>query len=132
MDMHTEFILSQKDSRPMYIQIIEQVKQKVAVGDWESGQELPSIRALAANLKISVITIKRAYLELEREGIIITRQGKGSYIADSPNIGEMLYKQELQDCLERAVELSRIMGLSITDLQNQLSALQEKKQKETS
>ena len=61
----------------MYLQIMDQVRRRVAVGDWPPGQELPSIRALAASIQVSVITVKRAYLELEREGVIVTRQGRG-------------------------------------------------------
>ena len=65
----------------MYLQIVEQIKQRVSVGDWVSGQEIPSIRQLAVALCVSVITVKRAYLELEREGVIVTQHGKGSMVA---------------------------------------------------
>ena len=132
MNIYSGLVLSQKDGRPMYLQIIEQVKQKVAIGDWKTGQEIPSIRALAVSLKISVITIRRAYLELEREGVIVTRQGKGSFIADSPDLGENLSRKELQEHLERAVELSIYMGLSPADLQSRLRKTQEKAKMEAS
>ena len=79
--MHSDLVISQSDGRPMYLQIMEQVKQRVAVGDWAPGDEIPSIRQLAMALRVSVITIKRAYLELEREGVIVTQHGKGSIIA---------------------------------------------------
>ena len=65
----------------MYLQIMEQIRHRIAVGDWEPGRELPSIRALAASVQVSVITVKRAYLELEREGVIVTRHGIGSFVA---------------------------------------------------
>ena len=61
----------------MYLQIMEQIRHRIAVGDWQPGQEIPSIRALAVATAVSVITVKRAYLELERAGVIVTRQGKG-------------------------------------------------------
>jgi DNA-binding transcriptional MocR family regulator len=61
----------------MYLQIMEQIKRRIAVGDWKAGEALPSIRQLAADLQVSVITVKRAYLELEREGVIATQHGKG-------------------------------------------------------
>ena len=67
----------------MYLQIMEHVKQKVMVGDWPPGHALPSIRELAASIRVSVITVKRAYLDLESEGVIVTRHGKGSFVADS-------------------------------------------------
>ena len=66
----------------MYLQIMEQIRRRIAVGDWQPGHELPSIRALAAAIQVSVITVKRAYLELERDGVIVTRQGKGSFVAE--------------------------------------------------
>ncbi len=71
----------------MYLQIMEQIRHRVAVGDWQPGQEIPSIRAMAVDLRVSVITVKRAYLELEREGVIVSRQGRGSFIADKVDLG---------------------------------------------
>ena len=84
--MHSELVISHADRRPMYLQIMEQIRHRIAVGDWQPGAELPSIRALAASLQVSVITVKRAYLELERDGVIVTRQGKGSFVADSADL----------------------------------------------
>ena len=72
--MSSTFVISQTDKRPIYLQIMEQIKQRVAVGDWIEGQDIPSIRQLAVDLQVSVITVKRAYLELEREGVIVTQQ----------------------------------------------------------
>jgi DNA-binding transcriptional MocR family regulator len=63
--MHTPLSISHADRRPMYLQIMEQIRHLVAVGTWAGGDEIPSLRSLAADLRISVITIKRAYLELE-------------------------------------------------------------------
>ena len=80
--MYSGINISQTDARPMYLQILEQIRARVAAGDWPPGKELPSIRALAAALNVSVITIKRAYLDLESEGVIVTRHGKGSFVAD--------------------------------------------------
>lgn len=76
--MSSLIVISQSGSRPIYLQIMEQIRQKVAVGEWKPGESIPSIRALAVELQVSVITVKRAYLELEREGIIVTQHGKGS------------------------------------------------------
>jgi transcriptional regulator, GntR family len=75
------FALSQKDGRPMYLQIMEQIKQRVAQGDWAQGEKVPSIRELAVATSVSVITVKRAYQELEREGVLVTQQGIGSFVA---------------------------------------------------
>ena len=71
--MNGALILSQADKRPMYLQIMEQIKRRIAVGDWTEGQLIPSIRQLAVDLQVSVITVKRAYYELEREQIIVTQ-----------------------------------------------------------
>ncbi len=74
--------ISNIDPRPLYEQIYESIKSKILKGELKPGDVLPSIRQLARDLKISVITIKRAYLELEQEKLIITRPGKGCFVAD--------------------------------------------------
>ena len=105
----------------MYLQIMEQIKQRVAVGDWASGQEIPSIRQLAAALCVSVITIKRAYLELEREGVIVTQQGKGSVVASNPRLTPQLFEQELAEHVDQAVRLGELLGLSPQELGSRVS-----------
>lgn len=122
--MHTTLTISQADPRPMYLQIKEQIRHRVAIGDWKPGAEIPSIRALAIDLQVSVITIKRAYLELEHEGVIITRQGKGSYIADSIELPTQLTEQELQEHLEAAVRLAQLLGLSTEQLLERLRRIE--------
>ncbi|MBL8142723.1 MAG: GntR family transcriptional regulator [Acidobacteria bacterium] len=96
----------------MYLQLIEQVQQRIAVGDWPAGHELPSIRALAAETRVSVITIKRAYSELERAGLIVTRQGRGSFVAERAGLSLELRRQELDGQLAAAADLGRRLGLS--------------------
>ncbi|GAB5380864.1 MAG: GntR family transcriptional regulator [Aliiglaciecola sp.] len=110
--MTIKLFLSQTDNRPMYLQIMAQIKQKVMVGDWQTGFHLPSIRELAASTGVSVITVKRAYLELEREGVIVTQQGKGSFIAQTDNMQTKLQYEELDQRLTQAAEQARQMGLS--------------------
>ena len=114
--MHSDFVISQSDRRPMYLQIIEQVKQRVAVGEWAPGDEIPSIRQLAVDLRVSVITIKRAYLELEREGVIVTQHGKGSIIAPNPDLSPRLFNQEFSDQLEKVARLGGLLGLSSEEI----------------
>ena len=96
----------------MYLQIMEQIKQKVAVGEWAPGEEIPSIRMMAVALRISVITVKRAYLELEREGVIVTQHGKGSIVATDPGLGPRLYDRELEEHLEQVVRIGTLLGLN--------------------
>ena len=100
----------------MYLQIMEQIRQKIAVGDWARGQEIPSIRQLAVTLRVSVITVKRAYLELEREGIIVTQHGKGSIVAPDPSLSTKLYDQELAKHIARAAQLGELLGLTPKEL----------------
>src|ERR1700730_13362947 len=104
--MNGAFAISQSDKRPIYLQIMEQIKRRVAVGDWTEGQLIPSIRQFAVDLQVSVITVKGAYLELEREGVIVTQQGKGSHVASNPGLGMRLQKEELQKHLEQAIRLA--------------------------
>lgn len=104
-------VLSQASGRPLYMQIQEQVQHRVAVGDFAPGTKLPSIRELAVTLGISVITVKRAYLELEREGVIVTQQGKGSWVGEG-GAGARAQQEELERHLGRAAEIAAAMGLS--------------------
>jgi DNA-binding transcriptional regulator YhcF (GntR family) len=124
--MGESFIISQADKRPMYLQIMEQIKQRVAVGDWAAGQPIPSIRQLAVEIGVSVITVKRAYLELEREGVIVTRQGKGSFVASGSEVGTRIREQELAQHLEQAVRSAALLGLSPQDLEKRIKASYER------
>lgn len=118
--MHSGLLISHADRRPMYLQIIEQIRHRIAVGDWPPGHELPSIRALAAATQVSVITVKRAYLELERSGVIVTRQGKGSFVADDAGLSTNIHYQQLDTHLSAAADIGRVLGLSTKDLEIRL------------
>lgn len=104
----------------MYLQMVEQIRQKVAVGEWKPGENIPSIRALAVELQVSVITVKRAYLELEREGIIVTQHGKGSTVARDPNLAPRLYDQEFEEHLRQVVRIAMLLGLSEEEIAERL------------
>ncbi|HEX4169586.1 MAG TPA: GntR family transcriptional regulator [Bryobacteraceae bacterium] len=112
--------LSQSDKRPMYLQIMEQIKLRIAVGEWVKGQPIPSIRQMAVDLEVSVITVKRAYYELEREGIIVTHHGKGSHVASTPGLGARLHEQELQQHLEKAARIAAQLGMAPEQLEDRL------------
>jgi GntR family transcriptional regulator len=120
--MNTLIVISQTDGRPMYLQIMEQIRQKVAVGEWKPGEQIPSIRAMAVELQISVITVKRAYLELEREGVIITQHGKGSIVALDPGLGSRLYEQEFEAHLCQVVRIGSLLGLTESEIVERLRA----------
>lgn len=118
--MHSDLAISHADRRPMYLQIIEQIRHRVAIGDWKPGHELPSIRALAVATRVSVITVKRAYLELERDGVIVTRQGKGSFVAENVDLGTQLKHEELSQHLAAAAEIGKNLGLNVEQLVDRL------------
>ena len=104
----------------MYLQIMEQIKQRVAIGDWQAGEKLPSIRELAVGARVSVITIKRAYAELEREGVIVTQHGRGSFVAEKNDLGAHLHEEKLKNHLEGAVQAAMLLDLSYEELQTLL------------
>ena len=110
--MPTELLLSPHSATPMYAQIVEQVIAKVMTGEWKAGDALPSIRELAGNSQVSVITVKRAYLELERAGVIVTRQGKGSFVADTLDATQALATEEFQLQLKGLLDAARKLALS--------------------
>jgi len=120
------FVIAQTDSRPMYLQIMEQIKQRIAVGDWAAGQGIPSIRQLAVEIGVSVITVKRAYLELEREGLIVTRQGKGCFVASDSEISSRIREQEVAQHLEQAVRSAALMGISPKNLEKRIRAIYDR------
>jgi GntR family transcriptional regulator len=118
--MHSGLVISQTDARPMYLQVVEQIRQRVAAGDWAAGKELPSIRVLAADLRVSVITIKRAYLDLETEGVIVTRHGKGSFVADAQDLAQDMRRAELDTHLRAASDIARSLGMKERELVERL------------
>lgn len=117
--MNYNFLLSQTDKRPMYQQIMEQIKQRIAIGDWQPNTPLPSIRELATDTKVSIITVKRAYMELEREGVIFTQQGKGSFVKEVQDLNE-LKLEELRQLLEKVRKLAKSLDISENDLKEML------------
>ncbi len=118
--MYSGLNISQTDARPMYLQIMEQIRARIAAGDWTPGKELPSIRALAAGLSVSVITVKRAYLDLESEGVIVTRHGKGSFVADVNGLASELKEEQLDEHLNAAAEIGSLLGLTPDELAERL------------
>lgn len=117
-------IISNSGDRPIYEQITGQIKNMVMNGTLKEGELLPSMRVLAKELRISVITTKRAYEELEREGFITTVVGRGSFVraADAGLVREERLKQ-VEDLLARAVSLAGQSGIAREELQEILDLL---------
>ena len=117
-------IITNSGSQPIYDQIASQIKALIISGALKEGDMLPSMRLLAKELRISVITTKRAYEELERDGFIISQTGKGSFVA-SKNM-ELLREVQLQKIeqqLAQAVETARMSDISLEELQELLALL---------
>ncbi|MEE0795580.1 MAG: GntR family transcriptional regulator [Oscillospiraceae bacterium] len=102
---------------PIYEQIVSQIKAKIIAGELREGDALPSMRLLAKELRISVITTKRAYEELEREGFIVSMTGKGSFVAgkDLEFVREEHLRQ-IEELMGRIVELAAGCDLSCEEL----------------
>ncbi|ANX00748.1 GntR family transcriptional regulator [Thermoclostridium stercorarium] len=110
-------IISNSSGQPIYEQIVNQIKNMIISGELKEGDSLPSMRLLAKELRISVITTKRAYEELEREGFIVSVTGKGSFVA-AKNV-ELIKEQqlrEIEEYLQKVVEKSIACGISLDEL----------------
>lgn len=119
-------IISNSSDEPIYLQIMNQLKEQIVKGELTEAEALPSIRRLAKELNVSVITTKRAYDELEREGFIVTVAGKGSYVAAVNQ--EMLRETKLKWVEERmseAIETAKVVGITLDELQEMVQLLYE-------
>lgn len=119
-----QIIISNSSKEPIYEQITNQVKSLILSGDLEEGASLPSIRQLAKDLHISVITTKRAYEELEKEGFIYSVVGKGSFVAEQ-NLEVMREKKlkVIEEQLSAVIINGREIGLSLEELKELLDIL---------
>ena len=123
-----DIILSNSSGVPIYEQIEEQIKSQILSGELAEGDALPSMRILAKELKISVITTKRAYEDLERDGLIESVVGKGSFVKgiNSERMKEnMLFA--IEEFLDKAVDKAVIGKVSLEEMQQMLSILYEEK-----
>ena len=116
--------LLQNSGVPIYQQIAEQLKTDILAGRLKEGDYLPSIRGLAKDLKISVITTMKAYEQLEAEGLVTAAQGKGFYV--NAQDSEMLREQHLrrvEEALQEAIQAAQIAGMTDAELQGTLQTL---------
>ncbi len=119
-------VISNSGETPIYEQIASQIKSAVIVGEVKPGDPLPSLRFLAKELRVSVISTKRAYEELEREGYITSVPGKGSFAAEINRelLQEEQYKR-LEEHLNEAVDAARTAGISLEEMKELLETLYE-------
>ena len=121
-----DIIIRNTGDVPIYEQIVRQIKEQVLRGELREGDALPSMRLLARDLRISVITTKRAYEELEREGFVATVPGKGCFVA--PQNAELMREETLrrvEEHLSRAVDAARTGGIARAEVDELLDLLWE-------
>lgn len=119
-----KIIISNKSDLPIYEQIKTQIIEQILSGEIKEGEYLPSIRQLAKDLSISVITTSRAYRDLEEEGYIATMQGKGSIVLSKDNdMVKEQYLRKIEEAFMTAIDVAKISGLSQKELYEILDTL---------
>lgn len=119
-----DIIISNSVDTPLYEQVKEQIKNKIVANELKARELLPSIRSLAKDLRISVITTKNAYDELEKEGYVETIPGKGTYVANKNT--ELIKEEQLQKVeglIDTAVSIAKISGISKDEIKEMLDIL---------
>lgn len=117
-------IITNKSDKPIYEQIVSQIILAIEKGDLKEGDALPSMRALAADLRISVITTKRAFEELERQGFIYSIVGKGSFVnASNPDFSREEILKQIEDYLNAAISRARKNSISAEELKELIDIL---------
>ena len=115
-----DIVLSQKNDKPIYTQIYEQIANQIMTGEITAGEKLPPIRTVAVNLRISVIPVKQAWEQLEREGFISTAAGRGTFVNKLEHheisgkrnaAAEELLTKAVNDCREMGLSLDEIIGI---------------------
>ena len=119
-----DIILSNSSNDPIYLQIVNQIKALIISGELAEGEALPSMRNLALQLRISVITTKRAYEELEREGYIESYTGKGSFVkAQNAELLRETQLKQVEEHLSTAAGIAKRSGIELSELQSILELL---------
>ena len=122
--MDLNIVLSNQSDKPIYQQISDQIRESILKGDLQDGDLLPSIRTLAKDLRISVITTKRAYDELEHEGFVISTVGKGSFVAPKNlDLLRELNLKHLEELIQQALKLANECNLTVDDLTEMISLI---------
>ena len=124
--MSMDIIISNSSNDPIYLQIVDQIKAMIMSGELAPGEALPSMRNLAMQMRVSLITTKRAYEELERDGFIETYTGKGSFVkAQNPELLREENLRQIEKLLTEAVDKARIRGISKEEMKEILDMLYE-------
>lgn len=119
-------IINHSSMVPIYEQIIDQIKKEIIQNTLKENESLPSVRTLSRELKISALTVKKAYDLLEEEGFIITVHGKGSYVTSvNPQLRKEEQRKELEEGLERVIQKGRRNGIQDEEIRELFELLME-------
>ncbi len=121
-----KLIINNSSQQPIYEQIAEQIKGKIMEGSAKEGEMLPSVRSLSRDLKISALTVKKAYDALDHEGFITTVHGKGSFVAGtSPQLLQEEHRKEVESDLEMAILKGRRFGMTDAEIRELFDLIME-------
>ena len=121
-------ILNHSSMIPIYEQLMEQIKSQILGSLLKEGEALPSVRALAGDLRISALTVKKAYDRLEEEGIVTTVHGKGTFVtASDKQLAAEARRKAVEDEFDRAIDRARAVGMSREEILDTVQLLLEEK-----
>lgn len=121
-----DIIIENDSAVPLYEQMMQQIKTGILKGELEQGEVLPSIRVMAKELKVSIITVKRAYEELEKEGFVKIAPGKGTYVslANKERLKEIQIRQ-IEEQLESVIIAAKSMNMSLEEIKERVILIYE-------
>ena len=121
-----EIIISNNTNKPIYEQITSQFKQMIMSGELKAGESIPSMRSLAKSLHVSVISVQRAYEDLQKDGFIETTVGRGSFVSSfNKNFVQEEKQREIEEHLQKAVDLGKESGINLSKLLDLLKIFHE-------
>lgn len=119
-------ILNNTSMVPIYEQVVEQIKKDIISGELKEQDPLPSVRGLSGTLKISALTVKKAYDKLEEEGFVVTVHGKGTFVASTNQaLAQEARRKAVEDDLTRALEKARAVGMTTEEIREMFEFLLE-------
>jgi GntR family transcriptional regulator len=126
MTTTVQLLVNPADELPIYRQIVRQVTDAIAGGRLQTGEKLPSHRDLASHLVIAPLTVKKAYDELEREGLIRTERGRGTFVSERPpTLDRAAVRERLRDAAQRLLSQAALAGVPLAEVQQLLEEIQE-------
>ena len=125
-----DIIIKNNSDKPIYEQIKEQIKEQILSGELKEGEALPSMRLLAKELRISMITTKRAYEELERSGYIESYTGRGSFVkAINTQVAKETVLREIEELFDKAIAKAKLVDLSYSEIEQMLRMMYKNEEK---